>query len=325
MTYLDAALLYAHLGWPLFPAHPQTKRPLIKTGRDHAEHASRDADQLAEWFDDGEAAIAMPTGAASGVVVIDADKKHDGERVLTTLEGRYGALPRTKIVRTQSGGIHVYLRHPGAMRIKSCVGGDSTPWPEHGVDVRGDGGIVLLPPSNGYQWQVDIGDTFEPMPAAWIAALRADAKPEHVEIGPVVYTATDVDDRDLNAHRDRLAKQATHYRRSKRPGNDAKADLLDRIVRGDALGKIGERDSSVTRAAYLVGWHLPTIGPDVAERLALGSLMLIPVEANDSEDTDHWISKFRDSYEAGARRSHEEHERQRMFCERMARRFGGAK
>ncbi|MDX2091220.1 MAG: bifunctional DNA primase/polymerase [Kofleriaceae bacterium] len=326
MTYVEAAMLYAReLGWPLFPAHPITKRPLIKTGRDHAEHASREPELLADWFEAADVAIAMPTGAASGVVVIDADAKHDGERVLAELELRYGALPRTKVVRTQSGGIHVYLRHPGAgIRVKSCVGGDSTPWPERGVDVRGDGGIVLLPPSNGYAWEVDEGAGFEPMPVGWVDVLRDDRRVlAHVEIGEVVYTAAD--DHDLDAHRAALAHQRARLARRKDPEDAARVALLDRVLRGEALGTIGERDSAVTRAGYMVGRYLPDIGPDVAERLAFSSLILIPVPVGDHEDSDFWIQKFRNAYEAGARASREQYERDRQARERLARLFGGAR
>jgi hypothetical protein len=36
---LDAALLYAARGWPVFPCHPQTKRPLLKPDIDRATGA----------------------------------------------------------------------------------------------------------------------------------------------------------------------------------------------------------------------------------------------------------------------------------------------
>lgn len=324
LSYADVAALYVEeLGWPLFPASPATKRPLIKTGRDHAEHASRDVSQVREWFtvDFQGAAIATACGAANGMVVIDADAKHDGERVLAVLETRYGALPRNYVVRTQSGGIHVYCRHPGGgLRIKSCVGGDSTPWPERGVDVRADGGIALLPPSPGYVWEVSDGE-FNPLPAAWVVALQAPKRHdrESVNIGVIAYDEP-ADAAALAESRSSLISLRAKYRRSERAGDDARAELLDRVLEGRALGAFGERDSAVTRAGYIIGCTLPNIGPDNAERLAAHSLVLIPTAHGDSEDLAHWREKFTTSYEAGARARREQHERERLMWQRIARR-----
>ncbi|HEY1555819.1 MAG TPA: bifunctional DNA primase/polymerase [Kofleriaceae bacterium] len=179
MTMLDAAFGYVDRSgpWPLFPADAKTKRPIIKTGRDHAEHASTDIEQIREWHRLGLLqAFGMPTGAASGTVVIDADKKHDGETLLAELEADLGPLPRTKIVRTQSGGLHVYLAHPGGVRVRTGAGADSALGRllggRAGVDVRADGGIVILPPSCGYVWIADDDEPLPPLPPLWLAAIQ---------------------------------------------------------------------------------------------------------------------------------------------------------
>ena len=183
---LDAAYGYIDRcgPWPLFPADARTKRPLISTGRDHAEHASIELGTIHAWF--GQrfrgAAIGMPTGAPSGVVVIDADRKHDGEALLAELELALGPLPRTRTVRTQSGGLHVYLAHPGnGIRVRTGAGkasplgrllGDVA-----GVDVRADGGIVILPPSCGYSWIADDDEPLPPIPRMWLAAIQGAGDP----------------------------------------------------------------------------------------------------------------------------------------------------
>jgi hypothetical protein len=54
---------------------------------------------------------------------------------------RYGILPETRVVHTGGGGLHFYFEHPGFHTPNSV----SELGP--GLDLRGDGGYVLLPPS----------------------------------------------------------------------------------------------------------------------------------------------------------------------------------
>jgi hypothetical protein len=127
---LDAAYSYLESSpqFPIFPVDPVTKHPLIKLGRDFAEKASTDPAQIARWILHRfpECGIATPTGAASGVVVIDIDRKHDGEELLAALERALGPLPRVRVVRTQSGGLHIYLAHPGGgIRVRTGAGANS--------------------------------------------------------------------------------------------------------------------------------------------------------------------------------------------------------
>lgn len=319
-SYADAAITYAtELGFAMFPANPKSKRPLIKTGRDHAEYASRDPDVIRAWFtvDYPFAAIACATGAASGIVVIDCDKKHDGERVLAeVLEPKHGALDRRFVVRTQSGGIHIYFAHPGAgRRIKSCVGGDSTPWKDKGVDVRADGGIVLLPPSLNYAWEAFVdGDPFPPLPAAWLEALAA---PNRREFEPVDVEVTYAKvDGDLAPYVEILKHHRRRYRAGGRDGDRERGELLDRMIRSQPLAGVGARDSAVTRLGFIVGRLLPGVGPEVACMLALGSLLRIPVTPG--EGLEHWQKKFMDSYEKGAHARREQDERDRRLFAAIA-------
>jgi hypothetical protein len=187
-TLLDAALSYIEQSpqWPIFPVHPKNKLPLIKTGTDHAAGGSTDPEQIERWTlrEFRGCGIGMPTGAATGTVVIDADRKHDGERLLAELEAVLGPLPREREreVRTQSGGLHVYLAHPGdGKRVKSTAGADGQLGKllcgRGGVDVRADGGIVVLPPSLGYRWLRDEDDPLPPLPPKWLLALREAGEP----------------------------------------------------------------------------------------------------------------------------------------------------
>jgi hypothetical protein len=212
-TLLDAALGYVDRcgAWPIIPIRPGDKRPAIRTGVDHAKGATTDLATLSDWQQRGLLeAIGTPTGAASGTVVIDVDKKHDGEALLAELEEALGPLPRTKVVRTRSGGLHVYCAHPGnGIRVRSggpkgelakLLGG------RPGIDVRGDGGLVVLPPSLGYSWIADDDEPLSELPALWLLAINgAGAAPRPVSV-PI--DAAISDDRKVSRARSYLAKMS---------------------------------------------------------------------------------------------------------------------
>jgi len=91
--------------------------------------------------------IAARTGGPSGVFVVDIDNKPDkGIDGLASLIKKYGDMvvidPANQLVCvTPSGGMHLYFRTDG-QKIKTRQG--IMP----GVDVRGDGGYVVVPPSS---------------------------------------------------------------------------------------------------------------------------------------------------------------------------------
>lgn len=137
---LRARLAYAEKGKPTFPC--EGKRPLTPHG---FKDASTDPRRLHAWQNRWPLAnIGMPTGERSDIWVLDVDldaeKGIDGPAELRELEKKHGPLPATTTVRTPRGGLHVYFRHaegvtnsPGRLPL--------------GIDVRGEGGYVLLPPS----------------------------------------------------------------------------------------------------------------------------------------------------------------------------------
>src|SRR5437879_4495441 len=110
------------------------------------EHGFKDATMditfirrwVKEWPD---ANRAIATGADSGLVVLDVDPDKGGDESLAVLENAHDWLPPTIEVITGGGGRHVYLSHPG-IEIRNSAG-ELGP----GLDVRGDGGYVLAPPS----------------------------------------------------------------------------------------------------------------------------------------------------------------------------------
>ncbi len=146
---LEAALAYARMGLPVFPCAPGRKAPLTDNGfRD----ATTDEATVRKWWrDNPRANIGMPTGTASGLIVLDIDPRHGGDTGLDALQSRHEKLPDTAESITGDGGRHIFIRHPGG--CVPCSQGELTP----GVDVKGDGGYVVLPPSihpngNEYTW-----------------------------------------------------------------------------------------------------------------------------------------------------------------------------
>src|SRR3974390_1546273 len=151
---LDAALSYAARGWHVLPLHScqEGRCSCGKTECNAGKH-SRTRHGVAEATNDGrksrswwrrwpDANVAIATGAASGLVVIDLDNKNGkaGEASFRTMADQHKGVPPTMTVAT-GNGLHLYFQHPGVAVVNSvCKLGD-------GVDVKADGGYVVAPPS----------------------------------------------------------------------------------------------------------------------------------------------------------------------------------
>jgi len=160
---LGAALDYAECGLPVFPC---INRPNSKVHKHpHTDHGFQDATTdpatIKKWWDKWpNALIGMPTGKPSGIAVLDLDVKNgkDGLAAVPDWQQRSPV-----VVTTGSGGKHVYFRDDGVIRNAQ----DLNDMP--GVDVRGTGGYVIIPPSPGYRW--DNGRDFGTLPP-WPDDLR---------------------------------------------------------------------------------------------------------------------------------------------------------
>jgi len=177
-TLTTLAEAYAHRGWPVFPLHSPTQDSGCDCrrdcGRNAAKHprtqhgvldATTDSETVARWWRMWPMAnIGLATGARSGLVVLDVDPKAGGDRSLADLIARHGPLPSTPTVWTGGGGLHYYFAMPASSvrNSASTLGA--------GLDMRGDGGYVVAPPSvhssrQPYVWAV----ACDPVPLpAWI-------------------------------------------------------------------------------------------------------------------------------------------------------------
>lgn len=148
---LDLALKYSTLGWQTFQLKERDKVPAVKW----ADVATAEENMLLGWWEHNpKANLGVATGKRSGIVVLDVDKDKGGYESLMELQDRYGRLPVTPVSKTGSGGEHIYFVYPGNVEIRNSAGKLGP-----GLDVRGNGGYVVAPPSihpngNRYEWVV---------------------------------------------------------------------------------------------------------------------------------------------------------------------------
>jgi hypothetical protein len=157
-NFLDAALLYAARGFQVFPCfsvvdgrctcrrldcpspgkHPDTI--------DGFKSATADIERIEKWGSKWERCnIGIRTGQPSGFFAIDCDIKPgvNGRAEIDELENKHGLLPPTLEAQTGSFGRHLLFIMPKDQSIPSRAEVGGLP----GVDVRGDGGYIVAPPS----------------------------------------------------------------------------------------------------------------------------------------------------------------------------------
>jgi hypothetical protein len=163
----EAARRLARFGFYVFPCAQRQKVPATRNG---LKDAKRDDEAITTcWQQYPHMNIGVRTGAESGIVVLDVDGD-EGWDSLHELEDQFDELPSTASVTTPRGGQHFYFVHPG-FELRNTTG-----FPGPGLDVRGDGGYVLAPPSvaaGGRAYQVDEEVAPVPLPA-WLLKLLVD-------------------------------------------------------------------------------------------------------------------------------------------------------
>jgi hypothetical protein len=165
-TMLELALSYAAKGWNVFPLRPAGKQPLAELAPQGLKNATADADTIREWWAARpDANIGIRTGAESGLVVLDVDKRHGGMESLADFRDAYDDFGPTLRVRTGGGGEHYYFAHDGSP-IPNTAGRIG-----EGIDSRGDGGYVVGPGSVS-----ETGSTYEVIENRQIAPLPQSLK-----------------------------------------------------------------------------------------------------------------------------------------------------
>lgn len=137
-----AALWYAERRIPVFPVKPGLKAPLTRNGFHDATIATT---QIRKWWERWpQANIGAPTGGLFDVIDVDGS-----QGLATWLQQDLEVDTIGHVVTPRGGGHHLYIK-PRQMgnRSKKWKGNDMP-----GLDYRGSGGYVLLPPSRSAEAQ----------------------------------------------------------------------------------------------------------------------------------------------------------------------------
>ena len=201
MTLVQSALEYAAKGWRVLPIHTirngvcscgkacgsPGKHPVAAFVPNGLKGASTNPVVIAEWWRHmPDANIGIATGRQSNLWVLDLDARRSirlGEGVLVP-EGEYSLkqlvlenrpLPPGPVVETGGGGRHYYYAYPDEPGI---FGNKHNLAPS--IDVRGEGGYVLAPPSlhpSGQQYRWEAGNEASNRlypPPRWLYDLEPD-------------------------------------------------------------------------------------------------------------------------------------------------------
>jgi hypothetical protein len=166
-TLHAAALELNAKGWAIFPCQPRGKEPA--TARGCLDAVANDPARINTWWGIyPDLNIGCATGAVNGFFVLDVDGDK-GEASIAKLEEQHGKLPST-IESITSRGRHCYFRMGEHGDVRNSAGQIAP-----GLDIRGTGGYVLVPPSihpsgRAYAWSVDSTDEFADAPE-WLHEL----------------------------------------------------------------------------------------------------------------------------------------------------------
>ena len=210
-TSLENALALATSGTPVFPCNAD-KRPAIPKakGGNGFHDASTDPVRIRELWDlAGPAAqlIGVPTGGASGFDALDFDPRHGSDdwraaNIHRLPETRVHGTPGLPKVPTDPmmPGEHWLFRHVDGVR--NIQDGQSI---APGIDVRGSGGYVIMPPSTGYTviHETDIA----PWPDWLLPLVLKVAKPAFVPAPSSYATPAKVTDNRLRGFVDREVRR----------------------------------------------------------------------------------------------------------------------
>jgi len=178
---LESALKYASLGFSVIPLITRGKKPAIKSWTEYQKrHAT--SNELEEWFGNGSKNnIGIVTGEISNIDVIDLDSQ---DAVQYAEDHNF---PTTPSVKTGKG-FHYYYKHKDGVR--NFQKRDDLP----GIDLRGEGGYVVAPPSihaSGQQYQWVDGKGIDDMPYGVLPDIVMAKTPQDKKPLKEIYKGSD--------------------------------------------------------------------------------------------------------------------------------------
>lgn len=141
---LEWAEFYLSQGFSVIPLNPKDKTPAISWKVYQTRKSTME--ELSGWFSSGKNNIGIVTGKISDLVVIDIDSEAGLEFA------KRNGFPDTPSVQTGKGR-HLYYKYPAEIEVRNFQKRDDL----EGIDLRGDGGYVVAPPSlhssgSVYEW-----------------------------------------------------------------------------------------------------------------------------------------------------------------------------
>jgi hypothetical protein len=267
---LNAALLYASMGWRVLPLHTpgpggcSCSRPGCSSPGKHprtrsVDEATNDLGTVEGlWHRWPTANIAIVTG---DVVVLDVDGP-EGLTALAQLDHDHGPLAMTPVART-GRGIHLYFNAP-AERLANSAGALPP-----GLHVRGAGGYVVAPPSlhaSGVRYRWKRGGPLAPLPS-WLASLikRPTPAPAHEPV-PQIITASRYLRRAIE---DELRRVASAPEGARNTTLNLAAFRLGQVAA--ALGELNDLSGPLLEAARAAGLADREARATIASGLQAGS------------------------------------------------------
>jgi hypothetical protein len=251
---LEHAENFAAAGWPVLPLHgvtggvctcgkgkdcPQAgKHPDAKHG---VQDATKNRERIAKFNRWERRNLGIATGDVSGLAVIDIDPRHGGPASLVELEAELGALPPTVTVETGGGGLHFYFRHWGEP-VKNRA--NLRP----GIDLRGDGGYVVAPPSlhksgGCYRWREGCAPgerALAELPLAW-RELLLSAKTKRTPL------QRDRDPEKQRPGETEIPKQVVGVVVDLEALDSESREAIQRAIKGSLPQSAGERNTCIFR------------------------------------------------------------------------------
>lgn len=141
---ITKALELQKIGWSIIPIG-DNKKPLVNWTEFQTRKATEQ--EVRSWFNSWPSAnIGVVTGPISNLLVLDLDAKHGRS-------SKEFIIPVTISSNTGGGGEHFYFKYP-SFEVRNSAGALFG----EGVDIRGKGGYVVLPPSihksgKCYEWR----------------------------------------------------------------------------------------------------------------------------------------------------------------------------
>src|SRR5262245_24496348 len=205
--------------------------------------ATTDEATIREWWRLWpKANIGGITGPKSGRWALDVDPRNGGDKTLAALLAEHGDLPRTQKQRTGGGGDHHIFEWPDNFtgKLAASIG--------RGLDIKGDGGYIVLPPSTHDsgekdQWADSVPPTVAPQ-WLWDLAKKSQSKK----------TASDSATLPNGKRNNTLASRAGMMRRR---GFDADAIYAALLVENEKKCDPPLSDEDVKRIAQSISRYAP--------------------------------------------------------------------